>query len=47
MKINLNTIIIGAGPSGIGCMLALRRAGIDMVVMSKQKKVPERKFSNT
>ena len=33
MKINLNTIIIGAGPSGIGCMLALRRAGIDKVLL--------------
>ena len=33
MKINLNTIIVGAGPSGIGCMLALQRAGVDKVLL--------------
>ena len=33
MKIILNTIIIGAGPSGIGCMLALQRAGVDKVLL--------------
>ena len=33
MKINLNTIIVGAGPSGIGSMLALQRAGIDKVLL--------------
>ena len=33
MKINLNSIIIGAGPSGIGSMLALQRAGVDNVLL--------------
>ena len=33
MKINLNTVIVGAGPSGIGCMLALQRAGVDKILL--------------
>ena len=33
MKINVNTIIVGAGPAGIGSMLALQRAGIDKVLL--------------
>ena len=33
MKINLNAIIVGAGPSGLGCLLALQRAGVDKALL--------------
>ena len=39
IKINLNTVIVGAGPSGIGCMLALQRAGIDKILLLEGNRV--------